>query len=234
MVATAGNVDMQLVVDGFIKMSRGYGEINEFNTEPGVYDHGTGWGAVIENSTGYARHRSLLPVWQDHEVHYLVDKKVPMLHARRATIGGKEIKNTHPFKLRHLGRDWYFCHNGHNADCFEPFDGMEGDTDSEMLFKYLLDRYDDKRPLASVEDAVTVMESLPYEALSSFLFDGRQLFAVNVYRTRPNYYQFNFNQTDRGILISTEKLPEIEGEWKLLENGQIGKIDFDKMEFEIS
>ncbi len=234
MVASAGNVDMPALTEGFVQMARGYNETNEFNTTLGAYDHGNGWGYVIKNGNVYTRYRSIMPCWDDPEVQRIKTDNAQILHARRATIGANDVRNTHPFKIHHLGREWYFFHNGHNADCFEPFEGMESETDSEMLFMYLLNRYDDRRPLASIQDAVGSLDDVPYESLCSFLLDERQLFAINSYRTRPKYYELNFQDTGDGIVVSSEALPQLGHEWEVLENGQIARVTIEPPTIEIS
>ncbi len=69
-----------------------------------------------------------------------------LAHVRRATVGGVEIENTHPF----TDDNWLFAHNG-TLDAFKTFrprllsllphkirQKIKGETDSEHVFSYLL------------------------------------------------------------------------------------------------
>ena len=72
--------------------------------------------------------------------------KIVIAHVRRATVGVPDIKNTHPFTHGH----WAFAHNGTvpNFDLvrdalideLDPLqrNEIQGNTDSEFVFRYLL------------------------------------------------------------------------------------------------
>lgn len=72
--------------------------------------------------------------------------RVVLAHVRRASVGARELANTHPFRRIRHGRAHHFAHNG-------TLPGIEampearaliqqrlGDTDSELAFLMLLDR----------------------------------------------------------------------------------------------
>ncbi|MFQ5328659.1 MAG: class II glutamine amidotransferase [Thermodesulfobacteriota bacterium] len=76
----------------------------------------------------------------------VVSSQTVLAHIRRATLGTKTILNTHPFQYG----QWVFAHNGHIRDFATYRDELLaevapelkrfilGETDSEVLFYYLL------------------------------------------------------------------------------------------------
>ena len=73
-----------------------------------------------------------------------VDTQYALAHIRHATIGANAYLNSHPFKARdNMGKEWVFMHNGsifegHILDAYK--DVQEGQTDSERIFLYIMDR----------------------------------------------------------------------------------------------
>jgi glutamine amidotransferase len=72
---------------------------------------------------------------------------VLVAHVRARTVGAVSAANTHPFQ-----RDgWVFAHNGTVSDVGHlrsrasrsRQEELEGETDSELLFAYLLSRFDE-------------------------------------------------------------------------------------------
>ncbi len=73
-----------------------------------------------------------------------VEAKIILGHIRYATIGNVEYKNCHPFTGKDsTGRRWTLIHNGTIFD-YPPLNpyiqDQIGDTDSERIFLYLMDR----------------------------------------------------------------------------------------------
>ena len=110
--------------------------------------HPHGWGlACISRDSALIEKESL----KASDSHYLrerlsqpVSEKLMLSHIRYATIGNVEYKNCHPFTGRDCeGRRWTLIHNGTIFD-FSPLNPyirkQRGDTDSERVFLYLLDR----------------------------------------------------------------------------------------------
>ena len=106
-------------------------------------------------------------------------------HVRKATVGGTKLENTHPF--RH--GPWVFAHNGTvtEFDRIAPaldtgaFGPPAGDTDSELVFRWLLNRMgefglDPDAPATSVDGIVGLISA-------AVLDIGRE--ARNVRATRP-------------------------------------------------
>lgn len=68
-------------------------------------------------------------------------------HVRSISRGGKEFKNTHPFKRELNGREYIFAHNG-TLENYKNFEISKfkpiGETDSEYIFCYLLNQISKK------------------------------------------------------------------------------------------
>ena len=78
-----------------------------------------------------------------------ISAKIMLAHIRYATIGNVEYKNCHPFSVRdNTGRQWTLIHNGTIFD-YQPLSRyipqQTGDTDSERVLLYLIDRLNDKQ-----------------------------------------------------------------------------------------
>lgn len=111
--------------------------------------HPDGWGVAyyLEDSPHIIRSKDA--AMDDRlfkKVSGIVSSQTVLAHIRKATQGENSILNTHPFQHGH----WTFIHNGHvkNFDQVKPqiMDGISsnlkrfilGDTDSELLFYFLL------------------------------------------------------------------------------------------------
>jgi predicted glutamine amidotransferase len=115
-------------------------------------EHRDGWGiAVFEVDTRKWRvDRGVACAGEDERFHRLaVGSRGELLvsHVRQKTIGETSLLNTHPFER---GR-WVFAHNGTVKDLSwlrsrsssERLAEIRGETDSELLFAWLLTRLDD-------------------------------------------------------------------------------------------
>ena len=114
-------------------------------------EHGDGWGlAVFKSGRGWEVHKSVLAADGDAGFHERAMKArgdVLVSHVRKKTVGSSSIQNTHPFS-----RDgWVLAHNGtvHDTEFLrrrtsrERLALLEGQTDSELLFAFLLTRLDE-------------------------------------------------------------------------------------------
>ena len=130
---------------------------------------GVGWYDADDRTTP-ARYRSVNPAWNDANLRELADHvRSPLFLAHiRAAIGSPvQQTNCHPF--RH-GR-WLFVHNGfingfgdlHRelllAVDASLFNGIEGSTDSELLFHLALTLGLEDDPLGAMERAVGFVET---------------------------------------------------------------------------
>ena len=114
-------------------------------------EHPDGWGiAVFSAARRWHVERGVLCASEDERFHrHAVGSAGTMLvsHIRQKTVGETSLDNTHPFE-----RDrWVFAHNGTVKDVAwlrahtSPARAAEvrGQTDSELLFAWLLTRLDD-------------------------------------------------------------------------------------------
>lgn len=124
------------------------------------HDHPDGWGVAyyleqaphVVKSESTAIHDQLF-----QRVSGIVTSNTVLAHLRKATHGQVNIVNTHPFQYG----SWVFAHNG-NIRNFSRFrthliDGISprlsrfiiGDTDSEIIFFYILEELSQVIPLSS-------------------------------------------------------------------------------------
>lgn len=115
--------------------------------------HPDGWGVAYYTANAPHLIRSRETAIDDRlfqKVSGLVASQTVLAHLRKATLGDKSILNTHPFQYG----PWVFAHNGH----IKNFDSVReeiklktlphlkkfilGDTDSELIFYFLLSEMD--------------------------------------------------------------------------------------------
>jgi glutamine amidotransferase len=154
-------------------------------------------------------------------------------HVRRASPGIEvNLKNTHPFNYK----NWTFCHNGTIID-FSPAlqIPLDGTTDSETLFKYLLpgllanlEKPYEFRIRDSIGDAKKIMKK--YRALNFILSNGESLFAYrdfNESEVSPEMITLKYCKTDDAVAVCSEPLTVHvpEKEWDDLKNRQMLIVD---------
>src|SRR5271166_3669414 len=114
-------------------------------------EHRDGWGlAVYDDGAGWSIEKGVACAGEDERFHRLAVGSrgwVLVSHVRQKTVGETSLVNTHPF---HRGR-WVFAHNGtvkdvawlraHTSTHREA--EVQGETDSERLFAWLLTRLDE-------------------------------------------------------------------------------------------
>jgi glutamine amidotransferase len=122
-------------------------------------EHPDGWGVAIHDASPRARrseawglHRGTMPAGEDARFHDLSARSrghLLVAHVRQKTVGPTRLENTHPF----VRDGWVFAHNGTIKELARLREGctqrrlseIEGDTDSELFFAYLLTRLDERR-----------------------------------------------------------------------------------------
>jgi len=139
---------------------------------PNADGFGLGWYGDVEVPGLY---RSIAPAWGDrnlHEIATQISAPVFLAHIRAATGTPIEQTNCHPF--RH-GR-WLFMHNGFIEDyqrlrrdlllAVDPryFGGIEGTTDSELMFHLALTYGLQDDPLAGLERMAGLVEDVAHRA----------------------------------------------------------------------
>ena len=200
--------------------------------------HPNGWGlALLEpdmtnwekeplcaNESRYLRERLSEPIMA----------RSVMAHIRYATIGNVEWRNCHPFCGRdRSGRQWVFQHNGTIFDYppLHPYVNVQqGDTDSERILLYFLDRIDRKMEesghVLSKEERFRLLDGIVCDMahgnkLNLVFFDGELLYVHTNCRGT-----LHIRQEDGCVMFSTQPLSA--GEWEPLafmqllayENGQ--------------
>jgi glutamine amidotransferase len=139
--------------------------------------HPDGWGIAVHKD-GWHLEKQACCARSDarfHESALSAEGHVLVAHIRQKTVGPSSIHNTHPFRRG----GWVFAHNGTVKDVAHLRRGISaarlaevcGDTDSELLFAYVLTRIDDAR----------------HDEVDAIVFD----LAAEL-RGRPDFGSFNF------------------------------------------
>ncbi len=107
----------------------------------------------------------------------IVSSQTVLAHIRRATLGSKTILNTHPFQYG----QWVFAHHGHIKDFSKYKDELLarvspelkrfilGETDSEVIFYYLLSHLQSKVALEKSECPLESLAESVRESLDSLI-----------------------------------------------------------------
>jgi glutamine amidotransferase len=153
-------------------------------------EHRDGWGIAVFDACArkWQVDRGIACACEDERFHRLaIGSRGELLvsHIRQKTIGDTSLANTHPFER---GR-WIFAHNGTVKDVDwlratasrERLVEIEGETDSELLFAWMLTRLDE----AGVTDRPADPDT--DRALGAIARAGRE---------RPNFGAFNFLLSD--------------------------------------
>ncbi|GEM_PF-3381013 len=120
-----------------------------------------------------------------------IHSRIVLFHARRRTVGDAEVINTHPFTY---GK-FMFIHGGtlRNWKALEEAllpewrEKLQGDTDSERLFFFLLQNIEGDI-LPGLKQAVEkVREITDYDYMNFILSDGESLYAYSS-GERPLYF----------------------------------------------
>lgn len=184
-------------------------------------EHPDGWGLAIFDAEESARsldaarwaiHKGTECAGDDRRFFDLAGRSaghVLIAHIRQKTVGPTRLENTHPFTRS----GWTFAHNGtiHACDTLRKGSSGErlaeiiGDTDSELLFAYLLTRLDERGLVrlddpASRDAATTVLAEATAHlraqncgAFNYLLSDGDTCFA---HRCGRSLYLLERTKTD--------------------------------------
>jgi glutamine amidotransferase len=154
-------------------------------------EHRDGWGIAASIDGDWEIRRSTSCAARCSEYAALAELRAELVvaHVRKATVGRLSLENTHPFR-----RDQYvFAHNGTVAAIAalvsriapEHLARVEGQTDSERLFAYILTHIDEAGETErGVMRAVASMHELGDIGSASFLLScGDRLYAYRSGRT---------------------------------------------------
>lgn len=177
-----------------------YGDAVQLEKEP-----------IMADTSNYLRSRLEHPF----EVNNLI------AHIRLASVGGMRYENCHPFvKHDNRGRSWTLAHNGMifspQIDATTSLDDFkavqEGETDSEQILFYLIDRINsmqDKlaRPLEHTERFALLDELIAAisvgNKLNLLIWDGEYMYVHTNYADTLYVKHINETQT---VIISTQPL----------------------------
>jgi glutamine amidotransferase len=221
MLVGAGRLPVKKLLDDFKLMAQNKNEKHELNKNNPNFIHGDGWGIVIGKSGKLESYKKSIACWKDPKFNecYNTDADFIMLHARRASQGMPvTYEFTHPFEKDCL----YFCHNGTIYD----FEGIEEKSDSKQLFKMILNNL---KHYSDVIDAIrkTVNNFEIFSALNFILANDNKAYVLDMYgknkygREFPKYYTMKYLVKENYAVISSERLPSFDSEWRKIENKTI-------------
>lgn len=180
--------------------------------------HPNGWGLAVLSGDHANIEREVLSAEKSAYLKERLKDKIAspvvLAHIRYATIGNVELRNCHPFTAFDSdGRRWTLIHNGTIFD-YEPMDEyvrrQHGDTDSERILLYLIDKINEERnkkgrPLDERERFEILDELIGSisvgNKLNLLIYDGSLLYAHS--NLKGSLY---FHQGKCGVLFSTEPL----------------------------
>jgi glutamine amidotransferase len=195
-------------------------------------DNPDGWGVAWEGNP-IERYRSALPMWEDAGFTGDERSRFVLAAARYASPGSvRDARNAAPF----VDGPWTFSLNGYVSAFRDGFGdvlrallspvrrkGLEGDTDSEVVFALILDRLDDGAgPGEALADVTRIVRAESTGELNLLLSDGEQLAATALGNSL-------FLRTDDALVVASEPL-DGGASWvqidsgSLVENDRVGPI----------
>jgi glutamine amidotransferase len=223
-------------------------------------EHRDGWGiAIFDDELGWRIDKNVACAGEDERFHELaLGARGEMLisHVRRKTVGETSLVNTHPFTR---GR-WVFAHNGTIKDVHwlrahtspERIQEISGETDSELLFAWLLTRLDEAGVTASVASPETdrtvggavraARERYDFGAFTFLLCNGATTYAhrhgrplhllertpedpVRVRRTSRDgtSVMTPWSQHRTAVFVASERMTD--EPWQVIEEGMLLRIE---------
>jgi glutamine amidotransferase len=214
-------------------------------------EHGDGWGLAIHDRAAktWKLHKSVEAAEHDatfHEVAAGSRGEMLVAHIRKKTVGPTSHANTHPFQRQR----WVFAHNGTIKDL--PYlrkhtsearrQEIQGETDSELFFAYLLTRFDERQKESHAHILALAVRELrarhDFGAFNFLLSDGdvtyahrfgRSLFLlergphdeVRVRREGKSgtIVQTPWSQRRQAIFVASERLTD--EPWQEIEEGTL-------------
>ena len=200
------------------------------------HDHPHGWGVAVHTiSDGWSIDRRARAAFLDEEFTVAAERAgtVLLAHVRQGTVGEVATRNTHPFRR---GR-WVFMHNGTVESTAWMRGGIstsrlaevEGQTDSELLFAWLLSRLDAAgladAPCSAATDRVLTAALREARAahgsgaINVVLSDGQTVYAHRWGRTL-------FLRADGTETVSVASEPEDgAADWREVAEGGLVRVD---------
>lgn len=188
--------------------------------------HPHGWGLACVSKNHVQLEKESV---QASKSHYLKERLsqpicsgLMLAHIRYATIGNVEYRNCHPFCGKdNMGVCWTLIHNGTIFDfpvIHNYIKKQSGDTDSERVFLYLLDKINEaqrkKGAKLSFEDKFALFDAIVCKMskgnkLNLLFTDGQYLYAHTNCRNTLHYLE-----EDGTVFLSTTALDQ--SDWQTL------------------
>ncbi len=148
------------------------------------------------------------------------NQRTALAHIRLATVGALRTENCHPYSDCDIsGREWTLIHNGtiYSGRFMSRYlHAQSGDTDSERLFMYMLDRVNEetkkKGSKLTAGERFALLDSFaaevsPRNKLNLIIYDGEFMYAHKNMEDTLYYKQGN-----NSAVISTQPLDD--GVWR--------------------
>lgn len=193
------------------------GYLSEFFSHGSQHPHG--WGIYREHHGDFEIVKedvsSIKSTLAKEIVRTTKPQKHFMVHIRLATAGAVKIENCHPFMGTDAqGRKWTLIHNGtvYAVNRTFPYRSVQhGNTDSERVFLYLLDKLNRVRP-SNESERFAVVDEVVQELsernkLNLLISDGEILYVHKNMEGTLFYLQ-----TENGYYFSTRPLDN--GDWQ--------------------
>jgi gamma-glutamyl hercynylcysteine S-oxide hydrolase len=189
---------------------------------------GVGWSFAGDSRREHQRYRAATKMWEDQSFAGDEPATTVLAAARYATPGSElQVGNVAPFAADH----WLFSMNGFVSNFRAGFGaelrsavsprraaGIEGDTDSEVVFALVLDRLDEgATPGAALTDVCRLVRAESTGALNLLLTDGTELSATAIDNSL-------FLCTDERVLVASEPLDDRDS-WVRVDNGSLVEND---------
>lgn len=218
------------------------GYLSEFFSHGVQYPHG--WGIYREHHGDFEIVKEAVSSLQSALAKEIARTTEPqkhfMAHIRLATAGAVKTENCHPFSgFDTSGRRWTLIHNGtiYAVNRTFPYrSAQHGNTDSERVFLYLLDKLNKVRPSNESERFVVadevVQELSEHNKLNLLISDGEILYVHKnmeetlFYLKNDNGYYFSTKPLDNGVWTEfpTAQLIAFQNGEKLFSGTNHGKI----------
>ena len=182
-------------------------------------EHPDGWGVALRTQDGWMLHRSTECAARCAKYDELVDQVATRLlvaHVRQKTVGEAKLANTHPFRRG----GFVFAHNGTvkavaalvARTSAARLAEIEGDTDSERLFAFLLTRVDEAGDVArGLVTGVAELHALAELGSATFLFScGERLYAHRLGRSLFTLVRHTAHEERRtaAAIVASERLTD--------------------------
>lgn len=189
---------------------------------------GVGWSYAGDSRVEHERYRAATRMWEDTSFPGTERATTVLAAARYASPGSEQqAYNAAPFAAEH----WLFSLNGYVSNFRDGFGdqlrsevsatraaGIEGDTDSEVLFALVLDRLDGGAAAgAALVEVTKRVRAASDGALNLLLTDGLDIAATALGNSL-------FLRSDGALTVASEPLDDDES-WIEIDNGSLVEND---------